>query len=218
MTDAEKRMKKYDRVLTFDPRDSQKYGIPLLPIPYDEKGFAYQNCGEYKYDVAFVGTAHSVRPRVVKKIAKICAEQGRSCYIYFYSPHILVYLLNKLTNPSYRWISLKEIHFKPLGSQELHEVYQVSRCVMDIEHPRQDGATTRPVEMLPMQKKIITTNAHVKAFPFYSSDNFCVIDRNYPEIPEDFWDAPYVPVSAQIMERYSPQWFAQCLLEGKELD
>ena len=143
--DCAKRMKLYDRVLTFDPSDAKKYGIQYLPLPYDEKSFSYGACGEYKYDAAFIGTAHSVRPRVVKQIQSLCQQQGRSCFVYFYSPHILVYLLNKLTNPNYRWITRKEIHFKPLSSELVNEIYASSRCVLDIEHPRQSGTTTRPV-------------------------------------------------------------------------
>lgn len=216
--DCEKRMKLYDRVLTFDPSDAKKYSIQYLPLPYDEKNFSYGSSGEYKYDAAFIGTAHSVRPRVVTQIQSLCQQQGRSCFVYFYSPHILVYLLNKLTNPNYRWITRKEIHFKPLPPDQVNEIYAGSRCVLDIEHPRQSGTTTRPVEMLPMQKKIITTNQAVQNFPFYNENNFCIIDRENLNISPDFWDLPYIPTSQSIIEQYSPMQFVKTIfLEDSEV-
>lgn len=209
-----KHMKLYDQVFTFDPEDAKKYQIEYLPIPYDENGFSYTECNEYKYDAAFIGTAHSVRPRVVKQIQKICCEQNRTMFVYFYSPHILVYLFNKLKNPDYRWITLKDVHFKPLSSEQVYEIYANSRCVLDIEHPKQSGATTRPIEMLALKKKIISTNRHVEDFPFYNDSNFCVVQRDAVEIDRDFWDRAYIDVDADIMERYSPKRFAQTIIEG----
>ena len=211
--ECEKRMKLYDRVLTFDPVDAKKYSIQYLPLPYDEKSFSYGICREYKYDVAFIGTAHSVRPRVVKQIQAVCQRQGRSCFVYFYSPHILVYLFNKLTNPNYRWITLREIHFKPLSEEQVNEIYANSRCVLDVEHPRQSGTTTRPVEMLPMQKKIITTNQSVKKYAFYNENNFCVIDREDVDINEEFWKSLYIPAEKSVIEEYSPEQFVEKLFQ-----
>lgn len=209
--DGEKKIKLYDRVLTFDPVDAEKYGIPFLPIPYGKEYTKYENNADYKYDVAFIGTAHSVRPRVVKQIREQCEKMGRKCFTYFYSPHILVFLFNKLTNKDYKYISLKEINFDSLSTEEVCRVYNISRCVLDIEHPKQHGTTTRPVEMLPMKKKIITTNKYVKDFDFYSENNFCIIDRENPVINEEFFEMPYISASKEVVEKYSPKIFVETL-------
>lgn len=209
--DCENRMKLYDRVLTFDPADAEKYRIAYLPIPYDESSRAYNVRDEYRYDAAFIGTAHSVRPRVVKQIQEVCHRQGRTMFVYFYSPHIFVYLFNKLTNPDYRWITLKEVHFQALSAEQVNEIYGNSRCVVDIEHPKQSGATTRPIEMLPMGKKIITTNRHVKDFPFYNENNFCIVDRDTPEVNPQFWDKAHIPATEEILRQYAPSEFVKNL-------
>ena len=206
----------YDRVLTFDPMDAQTYGIPYLPIPYGKEPARQPAQEQCRYDVVFVGTAHSVRPRVVKQIESICRENGRSCYSYFYSPHKLVYLLNKLTNPDYRYLSKGEVHFTPMSARELYALYGASRCVLDIEHPKQKGTTTRPVEMLPLGKKIITTNTYVKDFPFYNENNFCIVDRDDPKFDVAFLDTPYLPVSDELLECYSPRSFVKALLPETE--
>ncbi len=214
--DCEKRMKLYDRVLTFDPQDAKKYHIPYLPIPFDKNSFSFASQKEYSYDIAFIGTAHSVRPRVVKQIADQCRAANRNCFVYFYSPHILVYLFNKLTNPDYRWITLKDIHFQALSSEQVNRIYASSRCILDVEHPKQSGATTRPIEMLPMKKKIISTNCHVKDFLFYNQNNFLIIDRDHPEINEEFFESEYLPVQEDVLYDYSPEKFAKIILNTDE--
>ena len=211
--DGENKMKLYDRVLTFDPVDAEKYQIPFLPIPYGKEYTKYENNTDYKYDIAFIGTAHSVRPRVVKQIKEQCEKMGRTCFTYFYSPHLLVYLFNRLTNKDYKYISFKEIHFDSLSTEEVCQIYNDSRCVLDIEHPKQHGTTTRPVEMLPMKKKIITTNLYVKNFDFYDEKNFLIIDRDKPMIDERFFESEYLPVGEDVLYKYSPKKFVEILFE-----
>ena len=210
--DGEKKIALYDRVLTFDPNDAKKYGIPFLPIPYGKEYTKCEESNDYEYDVSFIGTAHSVRPRVVKQIKKQCERMGRKCFTYFYSPHILVFLFNKLINKDYRYISLKEVNFCSLSTKEVCDIYNASRCVLDIEHPKQHGTTTRPVEMLPMKKKIITTNHYVKNFDFYNQNNFLIIDRDNPKIDESFFESEYIPVQQDILNNYSPKKFVETLL------
>lgn len=214
--DGEDKLSLYDKALTFDPVDAKKYNLPFLPIPYGKEYTENAKVDSYKYDVAFIGTAHSIRPRVVKSVKQQCEENGRKCFIYFYSPHILVYLLNKLTNRDYKYISLKEVNFRPLSTKEVCSIYNSSKCVLDIEHPRQSGTTTRPVEMLPMQKKIITTNVFVKDFEFYSENNFCLIDRDNPNVKTDFFESDYTPVKKEIVDKYSPKTFVKLLLDSEQ--
>ncbi|MBE6671543.1 MAG: hypothetical protein E7593_05000 [Ruminococcaceae bacterium] len=210
--DGEKKIALYDRVLTFDPDDAEKYNLPFLPVPYGKEYTKVEETSEFKYDVAFIGTAHSVRPRVVKQIKEQCEMNGKRCFTYFYSPHKLVYLFNKLTNKDYKYISLKEINFKSLSTKEVCDIYNSSRCVMDIEHPKQKGITTRPIEMLSMKKKILTTNSYVKRFDFYNENNFYILDRNDPKIDVSFFETPYLPVDEEILYSYSPKKFVETLL------
>lgn len=211
--DGEKKMPLYDRVVSFDPNDAKKYNLPFLSVPYGKEYVREEIPEDFEYDVAFIGTAHSVRPRVVKQIKEQCEQMGKSCFTYFYSPHILVFLLNKLINKDYKFISLKEINFKPLTTEQVCDIYAKSRCVLDIEHPKQNGTTTRPVEMLPMRKKIITTNSFVRNFSFYNNNNFLVIDRDAPKIEESFFDSDYINVSEDILCEYSPISFVYKLIE-----
>lgn len=209
---CEKNMPFYDKVLSFDPEDAKKFNIPFLPIPYG-KEYTYENTENYEYAAAFIGTAHSVRPRVVKAIKAQLEAMGENCFTYFYSPHIMVYLLNKLTNHDYKYLPLKEVHFKPISAKDVSDIYNKTKCVIDIEHPRQNGTTTRPVELLPMKKKIITTNSYVKNFKFYSDNNFLIIDRDNPKIDYDFLKSEYTTIDDEILDIYSPKKFVEKLFD-----
>lgn len=211
--EGEKRILLYDRVLTFDPADAKQYALPLLLLPYSAKHMTTDMAAGYEYDVAFVGTAHSDRPRVVKEVKAFCEAHGLKCFAYLYSPHLFVYVFNKLTNPNYRGIRRRDVHFSPLSDRELYEIYGASKCVLDIEHPGQSGATTRAVEMLPLRRKVITTNPLVRTFPFYREENYHVIDRKNPEIDLTFFQTEYVPLPEEIIAQYSPKQFAVKLLE-----
>lgn len=213
---CEKNMPLYDKVLSFDPEDAKRFNLPFLPIPFG-KEYSYEEAEKYEYAAAFIGTAHSVRPRVVKQIKKQLEDMGEKCFTYFYSPHILVFWLNKFTNPDYKYLSLKEVNFKPISAKDVSDVYNKTKCVIDIEHPRQKGATTRPVELLPMKKKIITTNSYVKNFKFYNDNNFLIIDRDNPVIDKSFFTTDYSPIDDNILELYSPSAFVEKCLDFHDL-
>lgn len=207
------KMADYDRVLTFDPADAEKYRLPLRPlfcmngIPEREEPV------EFQYDIAFVGTAHSIRPRVVKQVEAFCREKGYRMFYYFYSPHPLVYLYFKLTNPDYRYITKKDVHFESLSSREVREIYRRSRCILDVEHVRQSGLTPRPVDMLGVRRKLITTNERVKQFDFYLPENYLIIDRDHPVIDEAFLKSPYREVDPAITRRYTLDAFLREIFE-----
>ena len=80
--DGAEKAKRYDRVLTFDPMDAEKYGFVFRPLFY-HKGFSgAQAVSDFDYDIAFIGTAHSSRPRIVKAltislISRTCKRNER---------------------------------------------------------------------------------------------------------------------------------------------
>lgn len=198
----------YDRVLTFDPVDAQKYQILFRPMFYGP-GFEEEAGGEqdYDYDIAFIGTAHSIRPRIVKQVRTFCEENNLRFFSFLYSPHTLVDLFNRVRNPDYRWAKRSEIHFQPMEHDEMQRIYRRSRCILDVEHPGQQGITTRPLEMLRMQKKIITTNQLISGYDFFRSENYLVINPDAPKIDIAFLESSFVPVSKALLDQYSVQGF-----------
>lgn len=215
--DCERRMALYDRVLTFDPQDSQKHGLVFRPLFFG-KEYEAQVAEQvnYRYDFAFIGTAHTVRPLIVKKLAHACRERGRDSFAYLFLPHPMVYLYNKVCNPAYRTVKKSDIRFESLNAQQIKEIYQKSRCILDVEHQKQRGLTMRTIELVGMQKKIITTNALVKEYDFYNPGNIYVIDRENPVVDDTFWEKAYEPIPEEILCRYSLDSFVKEIFEIKE--
>ena len=61
--------------------------------------------------------------------------------------------------------------FKSLSSNEIVSYYDRSNIVLDISHPGQSGLTMRTFETIGAGKKLITTNADIKNYPFYNPEN-----------------------------------------------
>lgn len=217
--DCETRMEKYDRVLTFDPQDAKEYGIAYRPLFFGkEYESAPSDNRPFEYDFSFIGTAHTCRPRIVNELGKNRLERGRKYFSFLYLPHPLVFAYNKALNRDYAAVKKSDISFVPMSAAEIKAVYSKSKCILDVEHQKQRGLTMRTIELVGMQKKIITSNPMVKEYDFYNPANICVIDRQNPVVEESFWDLEYEPVPQQILDKYSIKAFVREIFDLKETE
>lgn len=194
----------FDKVFTFDRSDlAVNEKIAFLPLfyiaAYSNKGNA---CNNNRYNLAFIGTAHSGRFNIVNAISKTVSIENTRDFLFFFSPSKLVFFLKKLLTNELNGLSIKNISFKPMTPSDVYSVLANSNIVIDIEHPGQNGLTMRTIEMLGMQKKLITTNKNVVDYDFYNPSNILVIDRSYPHIPADFLESSYQPVDETIRHKY----------------
>lgn len=217
--DGEKKLPLYDRVYTFDPVDARDFGLRFRPLYFGkEYGQPAEEPAAYRYDMAFIGTAHSIRPRVVRELERSLQEQGRSCFSFLFLPHPLVYFHHKLRNPAYRGVRKADIHFRPLDGSVVREIYQTSRCVLDVEHPDQRGLTARTIELLGMGKKIVTTNQWISQYDFYNANNICVIDREHPAVDESFFGQAYEKIPDAVLAHYTLSAFIGEIFGIKEYE
>ena len=99
-----------------------------------------------------------------------------------------------------------------MSSNEIADVVEQSKIILDIQHPKQTGLTMRTIEMIGMNKKIMTTNETIKEYDFYNPNNIFVIDRNNIKLDTDFFDKQYVPIQKETYEKYSlEQWIKDVL-------
>lgn len=195
----------FDKILTFDRSDSSmNERIAFLPLfyisAYSNKGIT---CNHNRYNLAFIGTAHSGRFHIVNAIAKNVGVKNANNFLFYFSPSKLVFFLKRFLTNELNGISINEVSFKPMTSSDIISVLVNSDIVIDIEHPNQNGLTMRTIEMLGMQKKLITTNKNVVDYDFYKPSNILVINRNDPHIPADFLASTYQPVDETVRNKYS---------------
>lgn len=191
----------FDKILSFDFADVKKY--PFMQYAYwgytDE--FTEPSV-EKQYDLAFVGTLHSIRPRILREIEAQCDSLGLKFYKFVFMPHILVYWYNKIFNPHFKGISKKDINFKSLSTMETIEVYKKSTAVLEIENIYQSGATTRFGEMVGMEKKIVTT-FNCRGMELYRPDNQLILDIDNVKINKEFFETPYEKLPPQVKYKFS---------------
>ncbi|MDE2427340.1 MAG: hypothetical protein KGM99_01335 [Burkholderiales bacterium] len=191
----------FDRSYTFDPLDSSKYGMQLRPLFYNRSIQKDPNA-HCKYDVSFVGTAHTDRYHIVSKVnASLPSEKNTFWYLYLQAPWVFYYY--KYTNPTMRGAQITDFKFSSLNKKTIGDVFRESSVVLDIEHPLQNGLTMRTFETLGSAKKLITTNTSIINYDFYNSNNIFVIDRQNPKIDEKFLSSPYVDLPESIYQKYS---------------
>jgi len=191
----------FDEAYSFDPESARYYGMRLRPL-FFSKGFERPYNNNCQFDVSFVGTAHTDRYEVVSKLRR-SLPSGLSCYWYLFLQAPWVYYIYRLSKPSMRRAKRDEFQFVPLDKSKLESIFSCSRAILDIEHPCQRGLTMRTFETMGSHKKLITTNKQVRDYDFFNEDNICVVDRNAPQVSVKFLESPFVPIPAEIYQRYS---------------
>ena len=182
---AESKLYLFDHVSSFDPGDCAR--LPFMDYQptffCDEDRTSRSNLSDGW--VLFVGTINGDRPRALANILR--TTDGRINFDYsLFARSRIELAIRRLTDRSFRVIDSGRIVFKPVTGEEIHR--RLKRCVavLDIQHEKQSGLTLRTFEALAAGKKLITTNSEIAKHGFFDPSIICIIDRQNPEIPEDF--------------------------------
>lgn len=193
----------YNRTFTFDRLNSIKYGMNFRPL-FFERLFENSNFAikEFKYDVSFIGTAHSDRYSIIKRL-QIPNRENFTKFFYFYLQSPLVYVYYYVTDRKFRKLKFSDVRYKSLSKTIVADIVKSSKCIIDINHPKQSGLTMRTLEVLGAKRKLITTNQDVINYDFYNSTNVIVIDRYFPKVEESFLNVDFVDIDKEIYDKYS---------------
>ncbi|MDH1700767.1 hypothetical protein [Comamonas terrigena] len=203
----------FDHAFTFDRDDARSHQIHFRPL-FFSSGFEKGSGQAVRWDVSFIGTAHTDRYAVASKVAQALGSDI-TAYWYLFLQAKWVYWVYKLINPGFRSAKMSDFRFDPLTKADAQQVFFASTAVLDIEHPQQTGLTMRTLETLGARRKLITTNGGVKAYDFFSAHNICVIDRDKPVVPAGFLETPYIDVNPVIYSRYRLEgWLDEILEHG----
>lgn len=190
----------YDKKYSFDPISSEKYNMNFRPLFFINK---FKNVDSFKavYDISFIGTMHSDRYLFIKKIQN--AFDNKNFYWYFYLQAKWVFYLYKIIKPAMHFAKISEFKFSSISKEEVKKIFTLSKCILDIEHPGQNGLTMRTFEAMGSNKKIITTNKSILSYDFYDSNNVLVVDRHEPKISEVFLKNDFKPLADNIFYKYT---------------
>ena len=120
-----------------------------------------------------------------------------------YLPHKLVYLYNKVTNPAFKHAKMNDFSYEKMPFEKVYEIYDKSKCVLDIESITQTGLTMRTLEIIGLRKKLITTNPDIVNYNFYNENNIQMMDRKNPKVDAGFINREYIELDESIYKQYS---------------
>lgn len=196
----------FDRKFTFDKNNAQQYGLNFRPLFYTEEyshiGKDRQALDQVVYDLSFIGTVHSDRYNVIKKLVK-SSKKALHQFFYFFLQNPVLIFYYYIIDPTFRKITLKDISYKALSKSDVLSIISRSLCIVDINHPKQTGLTIRTLEVLGAKRKLITTNKDILTYDFYQSNNILLIDRDNPVLDEAFLSTPFQEIDDLIYNKYS---------------
>ncbi|SEA87245.1 hypothetical protein SAMN05443667_110127 [Flavobacterium gillisiae] len=214
-------LKYFHKRFSFDLEDAEKYNIGFRPLFYLDK---YKNikkndvCKE-KYDLLFLGTAHSDRYLISTKVSNWCSKNELTAFTFYYMHSKAVYWYKKKFDKSFKEFDYKKLSFNSLSTDEIVKLYTMSNVILDINHPGQKGLTMRTFEAIGSGKKMITTNSEVKKYPFYSPDIFYVIDRDKIVLDKTFFTSPVLAIPENMYYNCSIEgWLGDIFLKSEKED
>lgn len=200
---VEKKFSYYDRVLSFDRADTLIHpNIVFRPLFFSDDYVAPPGIVAYKYDVAFMGTIHADRFRILKGLIKEVEEKQLCAYWFFYLQANFMFYWYWLTKKEFKLSDKRYFTTKRKTGKEIASIVEQTRVIIDIEAPSQNGLTMRTIEMLGLKKKLATTNKDIVNYDLYDPNNICVINRENPHLPDSFADSPYKEVPDDIYNKY----------------
>lgn len=182
----------FDKVATFDIADSKRHCIDLLPIYWiKEDGVSSQEIdffglGAYipnRYDLFLALDNYSKRNNLNSLIKIFCPVISNERKHEWKRKIIELVASKSYMIPLERYHS-EIITHESMSTSEYRKTILRSNIVVDSNAPAQDGLTARFMWALGAEKKIVTTNAAVINYDFYTPEQIFVVD-NVKEFTKD---------------------------------
>lgn len=201
-----KKIPLYDFASSFDRHDCDNNDkLHFRPLFYDDTALPKRTA--IKYDLCFCGTVHTDRYYIVKKIFGEAELSGYKTNSFLYLQAKFIFYFYKLFGKGFKKAKMSEFSFSKKPTNEIIEIENESKVVLDIQDPKQSGLTMRTIEMIGSKKKLVTTNKDIVNYDFYDDNNILIVDRNKPILDLGFFEKPYKELSDETYLKYSLQWW-----------
>ena len=209
----ENKFKYFDFISSFDRLDCETYPeLHFRPLYFcDEYRREEKRTEEYDYDLCFIGTIHSDRWKILKELKRQSEEKNLRIFYYPYLQSKFIYYFYRFIKPEFWDSTIDEFYFEKLSGDMISKKVDKSKIVIDIQHPRQNGLTIRTIEMIGMNKKMITTNQDIRNYDFYNPENICILNRRKPALNMNF-KSDYMTLDKALYNKYSLEsWIYEVL-------
>lgn len=181
----ESRIPFFDKIFSYEKKDVEKFGLHFITnyIPSD----TYTKPKET--NEVFNISSYDERFPVLEEVGKQLHRQNHPY-------RILVRQKKKIKSAYVQVVD----SYVPLS--ETKRMIEEAGILLDIQKSDQRGLSFRVFEALGAGKKLITTNAAIEDYDFYTPENILVIKRDKPVIPKIFLERPYVEIPESVLGKY----------------
>jgi hypothetical protein len=131
-----------------------------LPTFFSTTKTVIQN-QNYLYTISFVGNYTYYRERILNKLSRLLKKENNvKLKFILFSKHKHLRILKK------RFITNRVIPY-----YKVSEIYNNSKIILDIQHPKQQGLTQRIYDAINAGRKVITTNPYIIDEPIFNKGN-----------------------------------------------
>lgn len=154
----------FDLEMTFDSGESKQYGMPIFSEYESKANIPVKS--EIESDMFFAGRAKDRLPKLLKAYG-IFKEAGLKVYYYLTG----VPVEDQISLPGIVYAEKNMSYYEML----CHTVN--TRCVLEINQEGASGYTSRFLEAVLYDKKLITNNEFIRQSKFYKSGNIQIVDK-----------------------------------------
>ena len=198
-----------DRAYTFDLADAEMYGISFLPLFYIPCLLKQRRV---EYQCSSIMSFQLEKSEGMKKLLNMIPPDTKNFIFLRVGSKLQLFRMKLFAGKEIKGLE-KYFHQESLPRDEVLSIFAASAAVIDCPKPHQNGLTMRTFEVLSLKRKLITTNANVKKYDFYTPNNIFVIEEGNKRIPTDFFETPF-DSSYALDKKYSLPHFVQILTNG----
>lgn len=187
--------KSLPRVCTFDYRDAQVRGLPLVELFSALP--AQPSALPRRYRISAIMRNHSQRLLYLDTVMRALGTQGS--FIYILEANLFTFIANLARHPLLYIKYRRFISRKPLPYAQYVQVLADSAFTLDYAHPKQTGITLRCFEAASVGTRVITNNSHVLKSPLFDETQVIVHapDANANNLPARVAALAQQPVRAR---------------------
>lgn len=169
----------FDRIFSFDNDDVKEYKFIYRPLFYCPAVKANGNIHK-KYEIVFLGIAHSDRVPVLIKIWRCLLNEHYK--VYFKILIGIVDFLRLLLTKNIKMSDIPLFTLKKIKYKKYCKILASGKSLLDIHHPLQSGITMRSIEALAAGCFLFTTNENIKKYINIYPQSYMIINRDRPEL------------------------------------
>ena len=154
----------FDSVCTFDPSDSKKYSLNLVPQPFFKPQILDS---EKNIDLYFIGSDKGRLQQLIS-IKKNAELEGLKCHF-----HIIPSKRIEYSKEERNYLSSEEISY-----EENLIIASQSKCLVEIVQENQSGPTMRTMEAAFLGCKLLTNRESASGDVFFHSNNTFILKNN----------------------------------------